>query len=94
MAMKFKEEEIGILRQILYGTWEYIANDIMDALAAEGRNSIKQADVVEVVLDADHCQRMVQQLKAQEVWKMFDSMPYKDRIAFAKKNVFTAKVYA
>mgnify|MGYP000701332342 CR=1 FL=1 len=91
---KFNDFEVQTLRRILYGTWEYIGNDIMDSLLAEGRTYISRSDVVEVVLDADHCGKMVSELKANELWGRFSAMPYKERIRFAKKYVFLEVRYA
>ena len=90
----FTEAEIQTLKRVLYGTWEYIGSDIMESLAAENKYSISQNDVIEVVLDANHCDKMVKELKAIFEWAKFCDMPYKDRIAFAKKHAFQAKRYA
>ena len=94
MATKFTDAEITILKRILYGTWEYIGNDIMESLNSEGRDSIPRADVAEVVLDADHCKKMVFELKAQILWAKFDAMLYKDRIKFTVKYAFPCARYS
>lgn len=90
---KFTAEEAMTLKRILYGTWEYIGNDVMDAVQADGKDSMPAAHVIEVVLDADHCKMMVERLKAQALWEKFESMTYAARCAWARKYVFTSKRY-
>jgi hypothetical protein len=91
---KFTEAETTTLKRILYGTWEYIGNDIMQAVQEEGRYDIPREDVIEVVLDADHAQKMVGELKAKALWEKFEKLTYKERIAFCKKHVFPYPRYS
>lgn len=90
----FNAEQIQTLSRILYGTWEYIGNDIMDAVLTDGGESITSEAVVEVVLDADHCTKMVRELKAEALWATFQEHPYDQRMAFARKHAFPAKRYS
>jgi hypothetical protein len=86
--------ETEIIKEILTGTWEYIGNDIMDALQAEGKNRISKSDLAEVVLDADYPKMMVERLKAQAVWEKFCNNSYRDRLSFIKEKVFTQMWYS
>lgn len=81
------------LKRALNRTWEAIAYDILSAVADGGdpeKVSIKQAEVIEVVLDADHLE-INGDGPAEEV-KAFRALPYKEQIRLAK-TVFTYTRY-
>jgi len=69
---------------MLRATWEYIGNDIMQAVQEEGRYDISRDDLIEVVLDADHMMVAARTADEKTALVEFNKMAYKEKIKFAK----------
>jgi hypothetical protein len=82
--VKYDEELTKIWRYLLRATWEYIGNDIMQAVNEEGRSYIHRDDLIEVVLDANHMDMAARNASEKEALKEFDKLSYKEKIKFAK----------
>lgn len=92
-AQWFTPEANETMKQMMQDTWRYIGNDVMQALAEEGKYSMPRSHVIEVVLDADHLSYAANSADKKQILALFNQMTYQDRIKFAK-TVFTFASYS
>ena len=66
--MELSTEDRKTIERIANGVWQYIGHDIMEALEAEGKDSIPKDHVVEVVMDSfeSHWRTIVMQYFRKE----------------------------
>ena len=90
---ELNEAEVKSLRHMLNNTYHIIGSDLF----SDGR-TIPQAELVEVVLDADYLEGYGPGGKPEEragkkvLIQKFRTLPHKDQVKFAK-TVFTFKRY-
>lgn len=49
---QFTDVELETLRRAARSVWDYVGGDALSALAEEGRDTMKRAEVIELALDA------------------------------------------
>jgi hypothetical protein len=88
-APPFTQEELNTIYGVLQATWQEIG---YDCLTIEGGPStMKRAEVIEVVLDADYASRHVRTPEQKAVWDRFDKLEYAQMIKIAEGTFKSAR---
>jgi hypothetical protein len=80
-AATFSPDELKTIYRILQSCWNEIGSD---CIMASGEETLMTRDeVIEVVLDADHCRHHVKK-DEKAVWERYEKLPYEQMIEIAK----------
>ena len=95
----FTDSETKELRSVIYNTWNYIGQDVIDG---NNGKSISREEVIEVTLDAGYVEMNLSSCysvnkdksnTALALLKRFRTLSYDDQNAFCRENVFTDSRY-
>ncbi len=79
------EAELNLVYGILQSTWQYLAGDCLSAREEAGESAtMKRAEVIEVVLDADYASQFIRTPEQKAAWARYESLGYAKMIKVAE----------